>query len=539
MIGQGFAFAGEERAADALRLRDLLGDVRAVLNGAFRQYYWIVAEVSEVSRSNAGHYYFDLIDPEPDGRTAASVRANLWARNAARIVPAFREVTRQDFQKGMELMMQVKVEMSLQYGFSLTITDINPEYTLGNIERRREATIKRLQSDGVMDLNKQYPLPSLLLRVAVISSETAAGYGDFMTTIRQSGLGDFFSIKLFQAAMQGSNTTLTVNSAFAKIFYYREDFDAVFIMRGGGSKQDLAAFDDYDLCSTIANFPLPVLTAIGHEQDTSIADMVAHTRLKTPTALGEFLVGRLTDQLLRVHSVREKLPKTLGEKLQSMSLRSSRLITRTQGLLSTFEKENGTKLHRLSQRTQLALSGAYGKVVSKVSETRLGLLSSLAHGMDRGRSRLVHLRDRVPSAVRKAYFETRDRGARLTTRLQRSLSESERLVSWMTAGLSARLSGKISVATSAEVTRIPMLTHRLSGAVSVSRERTLLHLSGLSHRAELLDPSRIMARGFVVAVNEKGEPVTRISGLREGEQLTLSLLDGKAIAETKKIIPNT
>ena len=533
--GYGFAFAPDEDEKSAMRLGDLLGDIKTVLNGAFHQYYWIIAEVSDVSRSGAGHYYFDLIEPGPDGRPIASARGNLWARTAARVIPKFREITKQTFQKGMELMLQVKVEMNLQYGLSFTITDINPEYTLGNLERRREATIKKLQEDGVFDLNKQNPLPSLLLRIAVISSETAAGYGDFMTTIRQSGLESFFSIKLFQASMQGVNTTLTVNTAFAKIDYFREDFDAVFIMRGGGSKQDLAAFDDYDLCSTIANFPLPVLTAIGHEQDTSIADMVSHTRLKTPTALGEFLVGRLIEQINRILTLRDHLPKLLLEKQQSMTLRSSRLLSRTQSLLSGLEKQNAAKLQVLRQQAQKALTEKLFDSATRVKTLRNRSGLALSNSLERDRNRLTHLSERFPNVVLKHRLEARSKNTALGSRLSqilRALGEgNRRILTSHSSKLSNRLSGELAT----QKTVLPTLSRRLVQALSGTQRDNVRLLSELQRRANLLDPTRIMNRGFIVAVNAAGEPVTHTSQIKTGEELTLSLIDGKALTEIKQI----
>ena len=538
MIGQGLAFAPEPEETAAMRLRDLLGGVKTVLGGAFKQYYWIIAEISSVSRSTAGHYYFDLIDPGADGKAVAQIRANLWAYRAAYVVPRFREVTKQNFQKGMELMLQVKVEMHIQYGLSLTINDVNPDFTLGNLERRREATIKKLKEDGIFDLQQQFRLPSLLLRVAVISSETAAGYGDFMTTIRQSGLEECFSIKLFQATMQGTSTTLTVNTAFAKIFYFKENFDAVLIMRGGGSKQDLSAFDDYDLCTTIANFPLPVLTAIGHEQDTSIADMVAHTRFKTPTALGEFLVGKFAEQLSLLSSLHDRLPKALDDRIRSLTLRNSRLLSRTQSLLSTLEKRNALKLQDLRQRTQKAMTGGFSSSETRVSAARKGLSSALVHSLDRDRARLSHLSSRLPATLRKPFLESVNKSSLMGTRLQRRLRDLEAGNRRIIGAFSSKLSNRLTALYASDKARLPALSHRLTRSALLAKEQNSHRLEELARRSKLLDPSRIMARGFIVAVNAQGEPVTRTDQLTEGDTLTLSLLDGKALAETKKILPN-
>lgn len=538
MIGSGLAFAPEDRAGGALRLRDLLGDVKSVLSGAFRDFYWIIAEVSSVKVSRAGHYYFELIDPERDGTTMAYVRANLWAGTASRVVRRFREVTKQEIAQGMTLLMQVKVEMSLQYGFSLTILDINPEYTLGNLERKREATVKQLQEDGVFDLNKRLPLPRLLLRVAVISSETAAGYGDFMTTIRQSGLGDFLSIKLFQANMQGQRTTETVNSAFSMIFYYREDFDAVFIMRGGGSKQDLAAFDDYDLCTTIANFPLPVLTAIGHEQDTSVADLVAHMRLKTPTALGEFLTRRLMDEILWTLQLRERLQISLHEQQRSRALRLSQATSRTQHVLSGVEREGIYKLNVLSQRTRTLLLDRQFETLARVKTASRGLSIALINDYERCYALLSHTQERLPSLLLKHYHESRNSSTALAPRLQHALRGLENSNALFINRLTSRLIRILSQNPATERVRQDSLQARLSRAIRTSYDRNEVLLQELARRTKLLDPSQIMARGFAIITNTKGETVTETSALCEGEEITISLLDGEASAITTRIKPN-
>ncbi|WP_297236913.1 exodeoxyribonuclease VII large subunit, partial [uncultured Porphyromonas sp.] len=281
----------DDHEIKAYRLSELLGSVRRALEASFNGYYRIVAEVASInSNASSGHVYLELTETNKSGRKVASTRATMWSGTARSVMQRFCDVTGGYPQVGMELLMTVSVTFHEQYGFSLNIQDIDPNHTLGNLERIRRETIQKLKENGILNLNKeQCTLPTLTQRIAVISSETAAGWGDFRDQMRRSALAGLFHFDLYPATMQGATTTKTVISALDRIYTHAASYDAVVILRGGGSPIDLSAFDDYRLCEYIACFCLPVITAIGHERDFSVADHVANTSVKTPTAAAEFL----------------------------------------------------------------------------------------------------------------------------------------------------------------------------------------------------------------------------------------------------------
>lgn len=338
----------DEEEVKAFKLSELLGSVRRALEASFKGYYRIVAEVASInSNASSGHYYLELTETDTSGRKVASSRATIWAGNATRAMQRFCDVTGDYPRAGMELLMTVSVSFHALYGFSLNIQDIDPNHTLGNLERIRRETIERLRRDGIIDLNKeQCTLPTLTQRIAVISSATAAGWGDFKDQMRKSNLADLFHFDLYTATMQGATTTQTVIRALDRIYDHADSYDAVVILRGGGSPIDLSAFDDYRLCEYIANFCLPVITAIGHERDFSVADHVANTSVKTPTAAAEFLIHRLEDQVSRVVDAGDHLSTLLLDRYHRMQQLQVDHPSRLGKVLSTLERRESDRMRR-------------------------------------------------------------------------------------------------------------------------------------------------------------------------------------------------
>ena len=338
----------DEEEVKAYKLSELLGSVRRALEASFKGYYRIVAEVASInSNASSGHYYLELTETDTSGRKVASSRATIWAGNAARVMKRFCDVTGDYPRAGMELLMTVSVSFHELYGFSLNIQDIDPNHTLGNLERIRRETIERLRRDGIIDLNKeQCTLPTLTQRIAVISSATAAGWGDFKDQMRKSNLADLFHFDLYTATMQGASTTQTVIRALDRIYDHADSYDAVVILRGGGSPIDLSAFDDHRLCGYIANFCLPVITAIGHERDFSVADHVANTSVKTPTAAAEFLIHRLEDQVSRVVDAGDRLSTLLLDRYHRMQQLQVDHPSRLGMVLSTLERRESDRMRR-------------------------------------------------------------------------------------------------------------------------------------------------------------------------------------------------
>ncbi len=296
---------------NSITLSELNQRINLNIQESFPDRYYIVAEISELNESR-GHAYLELIEKDEEGIMQAKARATIWARTFRMLKPYFETSTGHKFEAGLKVLIVVTVEFHEVYGFSLNIKDIDPNYTVGDIERKRLLIIQRLESEGVIDMNKELDIPIVPQKIAVISSETAAGYGDFIDQLNNNDYGFKFYIKLFPAAMQGEETENSIISALERIFEFEDIFDVVVIIRGGGSKSDLSWFDSYQLALNISQFSLPVISGIGHERDETITDLVAHTSLKTPTAVAGFLIDSVAEfynylnQLTEDFSVRIK-----------------------------------------------------------------------------------------------------------------------------------------------------------------------------------------------------------------------------------------
>ena len=280
-----------------ITLRELQRRVKSVLEGQFALPLWVSAEISDIKVNYSGHCYLELVEKgekgTDNGVPTAQARAVIWRSHYPRIAGYFEAETGQRLAPGLKILAKVLVSYHELYGFSLQITDVDPSYTLGDLERQRQQTIARLQQDGVWEMNRGVALPTVVQRVAVVSSANAAGYQDFRKELAKSPYR--FEVELFDAFMQGEAAEESIIDALCRVADRLEAFDAVVIIRGGGSRSDLNCFNAYRLCSYIAQFPLPVITGIGHDKDTSVADLVAHTALKTPTAVAGWLVERMAN----------------------------------------------------------------------------------------------------------------------------------------------------------------------------------------------------------------------------------------------------
>lgn len=276
-------------------LSELNSRVKEAVVNAFPDTCWVRAETSDV-RANAasGHCYLEFIEKNAiTGQLMAKARASIWAKTFRMLKPYFEMETGQAFASGLKVLVKVSVEFHELYGYSLTVLDIDPAYTVGDMIRKRMEIIRQLKEEGVFTLNKELPFPVLPKRIAVITSATAAGYEDFLNQLTNNKAGYPFYTKLFPALMQGERTEESVIAALDRVYQYADHFDVVVIIRGGGATSDLNSFDSYLLAANCAQFPLPIITGIGHERDDTILDLVAHTRMKTPTAVAEFLIGQM------------------------------------------------------------------------------------------------------------------------------------------------------------------------------------------------------------------------------------------------------
>lgn len=291
-----------------LSLYDLNRMVREAIEGELPDKYWVTAELSEVRLSTRGHCFIELIDKSKETeKVRAKARAVIMSHIFPLLSQHFEEVTNQTFQAGIKVLLLVSVSFDEQYGYSLIVNDINPTYTLGDIARRRIEILERLTKEGVINLNKELELCMPCNRVAIISSPTAAGYGDFCNQLDNNQYGLRFIYKLFPATMQGEEVEASILSTFDDIFNEIEEWDVVVIIRGGGAVSDLNGFETYNLANACAQFPLPIFTGIGHERDTTMLDFVSNKSFKTPTAVATWLIDNERQLALNLKESEERL----------------------------------------------------------------------------------------------------------------------------------------------------------------------------------------------------------------------------------------
>ena len=286
---------------DFVNLLELQQKIKKGVECLFPKKLWVRAEVSAVKARYGGHCYLELSQSDEAG-LKAKASAVIWSSKYRFIAPYFESVTGSPIQEGMVILIEVQVSYSELYGLSFVINDIDPEFSVGHKELERQKTIERLQNEGLMGLQKQLVFPDLPYLLAVVSAEDAAGYRDFMRHLHENEYGFSFSTVLYPALMQGAGCPASVVEALDAIIESGVTYDAVLVLRGGGAKLDLACFDDYDMAAAIAQYPLPVLTAIGHDQDYHVCDMVAHGSVKTPTALADLFLGIYEDEDARLSS---------------------------------------------------------------------------------------------------------------------------------------------------------------------------------------------------------------------------------------------
>ncbi len=287
--------------------------------------YWVIAEISELRVNQKGHCYLELVEKE-NNFIQAKMRANIWSYTYRTLSAQFEQATGTPLKTGIKVLFNLTINFHEVYGLSLTVNDIDPNYTIGERSRLREQTIKKLENEDLFDKNKSLTLPIVPQKIAIISSNTAAGYGDFIDQLNNNSDTYSFYTQLFPALMQGNEAVISIRKALKEIHESKTSFDATIIIRGGGAQADLDCFDTYELARAIALFPQPVLTGIGHERDQTVVDLVAHTSLKTPTAVAEFLItgmkhfdNLLYDYLYRIEKEYKTRLNTEQQKLQYLS----------------------------------------------------------------------------------------------------------------------------------------------------------------------------------------------------------------------------
>lgn len=331
-------------------LYQLSQQIKAVVSDNFTFPLWVRAEIAEFRENRNGHCYLDLVEKsDSSDQIIARSKAIIWSYTYRMLRPYFETSTGRSLCSGLKVMVQVSVEFQEVYGLSLIIRDIDPAYTLGDLEQRKRETINRLKQEGVFDMNHELKLPMVPQRIAVISSPTAAGYGDFTGQLESNSYGVKFYYHLFHAIMQGDQASDSITCALDKIYANIAFFDAVVIIRGGGASFDLLCFDDYWLASNICQFPIPVITGIGHDRDQSIADLVAFSSLKTPTAVAEFLISIAADFLEKINSYSQYLEDWVTSELESKKRKLSLIVSKFSpqvNILIQQQKQNLNSLGR-------------------------------------------------------------------------------------------------------------------------------------------------------------------------------------------------
>lgn len=337
-----------------LSLSELNQLIRQTLDSNLAPSYWVIAEIGELRDSVKGHAYLELVEKSGD-RLVAKIKANIWSYTYQGIRSRFNSTTGQNIRNGMKVLALVNVQFHEIYGLSINIKDIDPNYTIGESAKRKQEIIDRLTREGLIHLNKQYVLPQVPQRLAVISSPTAAGFEDFINQLETNSQGFRVHWDLYQASMQGKEAASSIINAIQSIEadLQRKDFDLLVIIRGGGAKTDMDCFDDYELAKAISNTSLPVVTGIGHERDECIADMVANTKMKTPTAVAEFILSGFRDFEEKLLEKLKKIERTAGFFLQ----REDRLIRDKEHMLrNLFVGKVASAKEKLSSQSQEILS---------------------------------------------------------------------------------------------------------------------------------------------------------------------------------------
>lgn len=357
-----------------LTLLDLQRMVRHTLESRFNEPLWISAEISELKVNRSGHCYLNLVEKgATDGAPRAEARAVIWRSAYTPMVSMFEAATGATLRAGLRVLVRVMVSYHEIYGFSLQIIDLDPRYTLGEVERRRRETIARLQQDGVWDMNRELELSRPTLRIAIISSDTAAGYQDFMNELRRSIYR--FKTTLFRSLMQGDAAEESIISALHAIAEREEEFDVVAIIRGGGSTSDLALFDSYLIATHVAQFPLPIFSGIGHDKDISVVDMVAHTSLKTPTAVATRLIEMADYEMSTIESFAADITTMVESRLHNEDMRIYQLGTEIERLATACISDNLKRIELMQSTLHNRLELIFSTEEQRLTEATRALKS--------------------------------------------------------------------------------------------------------------------------------------------------------------------
>jgi len=475
---------------EQLSLSELNSLVKEALQLAFPEQLWVVAEIGELKVNRTGHCYIELVEKDNiTNEISARARATIWSWQFRFIQPYFETTTGQALTAGLKVLISVSVEFHEVFGYSLNIKDIDPNYTLGDMARRRAEIIRKLEDEGIIDMNKEIPLPEIPSRIAIISSPTAAGYEDFMNQLANNEAGYKFYTRLFPSTMQGTDAPKSIIAALNSIFEIETMFDVVVIIRGGGSQMDLNCFDDYDLAVNISQFPLPVLTGIGHEKDESIADLVSNTKLKTPTAVAEFLINKYDEVASEIDTLESAFFDQVNYLLEGEMDRLNNNIRLLRPLVNS-------KL----EKTSMILAHFAKSVKPTVSKV-----------IEQNNFQLVQINDRL--------------SANSNLLLKKKQNEL--------AKFSSELIFISKLHNQHEKQLIDNMEKKLIQDSLHYIEKQHNKLSLLTKSKELVDPVTILKRGFSITLRN-GKALKSSEQLKDGELLETILYDGRIISTVKK-----
>jgi len=472
-------------------LSELQSQVKSSLEETFALPIWVKAEISEMTVNRSGHCYLDLVETEQGTDTViARCRATIWSYTFRMLKPYFETTTSQAFTEGLKVLLQAKVEYHEVYGFSLNIRDIDPVYTLGDLARQRREIIRRLQEDGIFEMNKELELPLVPQRIAIISSPTAAGLQDFMDQLHNNPHQFVFYTKLFPAMMQGSEAPRSIMDALDLIFEYEDIFDAVVIIRGGGAQLDLACFDHYELASHVAQFPLPVITGIGHDKDDTVIDLVAHTRMKTPTAVAEFLISGA----LRFSQELKELEKHFSE------------------LVTDQLEDNKVRLNDAADQLNQLVNQMIVAQQNRLNISRIQLAN---------RSE-AFLKDQQ-SELKQLTIGAKNRTNRFVSRQNQLLDQS---------------GNKLKFVFREHILKNKNLINQFQNLIKIRAldqiriEKKNLNL--IQEKLRLIDPQNILKRGYSLTMMN-GKIVKSVQQIKEGNLIETRLSDGRIESKVEKI----
>ncbi len=409
---------------EPLSLYELNRRVRQSVEHAFSERYWVRGELAEGRKAANGHFYGELVErKEEGGDIIARARVNCWARTFALVSRDFLSQTGKELTAGLKVMVLVSVTFHEQYGYSLSIQDIDPSYTLGDAAQKRKQIIEQLRKDGLLTANAELPLPLLTQRIAIVSSATAAGYGDFTRQLLENEKGYYFHLQLFPALMQGNGVEQSIISALSQIADEADRWDAVVIIRGGGATTDLSDFDNYPLAAFVAQMPLPVITGIGHDRDTTVLDFVAHTSKKTPTAVASFLLERMDQQADLLASLQQRIAVAAQQNLLVQNRRMDELLRRLPLAAQRNLTAQSRRLDDLVHRMPLFVSRLTARHTNQLDRLWEQMCSALRMCVQRQRHGLELLSTRLDGLDPRL---TLSRGYSITTchgRLVRSIDD--------------------------------------------------------------------------------------------------------------------